>query len=549
MSPNGRVVRSHLERVPRRGVRVGFGGIGLSVSATTGHVEHRARGHDGLDAVLVVALAILGAGAVVLVVAPQLPERVVAPALDLALDSIALVVTSTVAMLAWIRYRERNQAIALYQAAAFFVLAVTYLRAVIDTVGVDPTAPLSSAEPGQEQLVVFTAGRLVAGLLLVLGGWSALRDGTRWARLVIGVAIAAVVAIAVLAHPAALLVPALLITPPPPAPPVLTTFGAGLHLSGAGLFLAAVLLTRRLWQRDRSIAEAFVSVGLLFAAFALIVGAITPGTHPGPVTLADVLWFAFDVALLLAIEAEARAILATLRRANQSLEELREAEVARAALEERARLSRELHDGLTQDLWLAKLKIGRLTSVVGGDPEVGALIDEATSAIDRGLAEAHQAVMAMRIAAATDGSFSQLLVRYAEDVEDRFGLRVQVSAEPALPALGTRTQAELLRIAQEALTNVHRHAQARTVHVGVRHEGDDVVLSVTDDGVGFEVHDPRPTDFGLLAMRERAAMIGGTLTISSAAGRGTRVEVRAPIAHGARSAADADADAPEEAVR
>jgi signal transduction histidine kinase len=489
------------------------------------------RALDPLDGALLASLVGLGGVSVTLILLPGLPERVVAPSLDLALDSVALVVTSLVATLSWIRFREARNPFALYQATAFLVLAITYLRAVIDTVGVDPTAPLSSAEPGHEQLYVFIAGRLVAATLLVIGGVLALRGRQEHhpAR-VIGLAIAAAIAIAVLAYPASGVLPALLMDAATDTPgAAITSLGSALHLIGSALFVGAVVVYRRLWLRDRSVADAFVTVGLLFAAFAMAIGASTAGSHPGPVTIADALWLAFDVTLLLAIEAEARVILRALRQANATLEELRAVEVSKAALEERARLSRELHDGLTQDLWLAKLKIGRLSAALGKDPEAHALVSDASDAIDQGLAEAHQAVMAMRIAAAEDGSFGQLLARYTEDFQDRFGQRVRVECDPDLPELPVRTQAELLRIAQEALANVHRHADARIARIRARVEDGWFVLVVQDDGRGFEVAEPGQSDFGLLAMRERAAMIGGELLIESRPGGGTRVEIRAPV--------------------
>jgi signal transduction histidine kinase len=491
--------------------------------------RHR-QGPDRLDFALLAGLVALGALSAVLVVSPDVPERIVAPSLDLALDSVALVVTSLVATLSWIRFREVRHPFALYQATAFLVLAITYLRAVIDTVGVDPTAPLTSAEPGHEQLYVFIAGRLIAAALLVIGGVLALRGRpeNHPAR-VVGLAIAAAIGLAAIAHPISGQLPTLLTyTEPEAHGAAITSLGSVLHLLGAALFIGAVVLYRRLWIRDRSVGDAFVTIGLLFAAFAMLIGAITPGSHPGPVTIADVMWLAFDVALLLAVEAEARVILRALRETNSTLEELRAAEVAKAGLEERVRLSRELHDGLTQDLWLAKLKIGRLEMVPGVAPEARALAAEATSAIDQGLAEAHQAVMAMRIAAA-DGTFGQLLARYTEDFEDRFGLRVQLDLAPDLPTLPVRTQAELLRIAQEALTNVHRHSHASSVAVSVRATDTEIHLSVMDDGVGFTVGEPLATDFGLLAMRERAALIGGDLQILSQPGSGTHLSVRAPL--------------------
>jgi len=170
-----------------------------------------------------------------------------------------------------------------------------------------------------------------------------------------------------------------------------------------------------------------------------------------------------------------------------------------------------------------------LSAALGKDPEARALVSDASDAIDQGLAEAHQAVMAMRIAAAEDGSFGQLLARYTEDFEDRFGQRIRVECDPALPELPARTQAELLRIAQEALANVHRHADAKVALIRARVEDGWFVLVIQDDGRGFEVGEPGQSDFGLLAMRERAAMIGGELSIDSHPGGGTRVEVRAPV--------------------
>jgi signal transduction histidine kinase len=490
-------------------------------------------GFDGLDAVLLASLVALTAATLAILARAEVPVRVVAPSLDLALDSVALVVTSIVATLAWIRYRERRNAFALCQTAAFLVLAITYLRAVIDTVGTDPTAPLATSEPGQEQLYVFIAGRLTAAALLVVGGVAALRGAReRHVAAFAGLSIGFILVVVALAHPAAHVLPALINVGERAigGRPAMTPLGAGLQLTGAVLFLGSVIVSRRLWRRDGSIGDAYVSGALLFGAFALVLGAIAPGTHPGPVTIADLLWLGFNIGLLLAVEAEARALLGALRRANITLEELGAAEVARAGLEERSRLSRELHDGLTQDLWLAKLKVGRLAGLEGLEPAARKLIDEARGAIDQGLAEAHQAVLAMRIAGATDGAFCQLLTRYSEDFEDRFGLRVQVECASDIPQLPVRTQAELLRIAQEALANVHRHAAARRVEVRVRASADEIVLAVSDDGCGFVVGEPGATDFGLLAMRERAALIGGSLRIDSRPGEGTHVEVSAPLA-------------------
>jgi signal transduction histidine kinase len=89
----------------------------------------------------------------------------------------------------------------------------------------------------------------------------------------------------------------------------------------------------------------------------------------------------------------------------------------------------------------------------------------------------------------------------------------------------------LFRIAQEALTNVARHAAARRAAVEFREEGRSVVLTIEDDGTGFEEKAERlQTGYGLTAMRERAEAVGGTLEVRSEKGRGTRVTAKVPAA-------------------
>ena len=461
---------------------------------------------------------------------PSLSLRVVAPALDLALDTVALVVTTSVATLAWVRYRERRETFALYEVAAFLAFAVADGVAVLHTVALHSDSTLSTVEPGQEQLVLFAGARLIAAGLLVVGGAQALRGHPvqHPVKVVVGT-VTAVLVIAVAAHLGAPL-PRLIGLPAGPHDvPVMTSLGVAVHLAGAVLFGMAAWMTRLIWRRDGATGDKFVAFGLMLAAFAQLHAATFPGTHPGPVTSADVLRLGFDLVLLLAIEAEARSVLAALRRANQTLEDLRTIEVERAALGERERLSRELHDGLAQALWLAKLKIARLSSDDSLTDDARQLTGDAAAAVELGLAEARQAVLAMRIAADTEASFCSLMDRYLEDHADRFGLTVEFDCDPNLPPLPARTQAELLRIAQEALSNVRRHAAASRVSVRARRLNGEISLSIIDDGRGFRPADETDTGFGLSAMRERAGLIGGRLAIRSEPGLGTEVLVTAPV--------------------
>ena len=209
-------------------------------------------------------------------------------------------------------------------------------------------------------------------------------------------------------------------------------------------------------------------------------------------------------------------------------------ERALAAAAERERLARELHDGLAQDLWLAKLKVTRLAAQPDLGSEARALTDEVTAAVDAGMAEARQAVATMRAPDATNGSLRELLSRTLGDFEDRFGLSVDFDCGPDLPALSSRAEAETLRIVGEALTNVRRHADATVVRVRGGVDDDRLVLEVRDNGRGFDPGSVGDGRFGLAGMRERATQIGAELEIESAPRKGTRVRLVVPVGAGSR---------------
>ena len=200
-------------------------------------------------------------------------------------------------------------------------------------------------------------------------------------------------------------------------------------------------------------------------------------------------------------------------------------DAANATLAERTRLAREIHDGLAQDLWYAKLKQGRLTQNESLDAEAKTTAGEVLSAIDSALAEARQAVMAMRVDPSAASSLEEVLRSYVEDFSDRFGVRAEFEAEGTLQRLPPRTEAEVLRIVQEALNNVRRHADATVVRVRTERSGPISRISVTDNGRGFDPAAVPPESYGLRGMRERAELVGATLDIWSRPQDGTRITV------------------------
>ena len=207
-----------------------------------------------------------------------------------------------------------------------------------------------------------------------------------------------------------------------------------------------------------------------------------------------------------------------------------------ARAEERTRIAREIHDTLAQGLTAIALNIeGAMNRLDSRPDQARERLERALAMARQNLEEARQSVLDLRTTPLAGKPLGEALASLARGFTSETGITVRVEADPGVK-LPLRTEAELFRIAQEALTNVRKHAHAREVQVSLHRRGSNVVLSVRDDGHGFE---PRQaTDgHGLVGMRERAKLLGGRLTVSSVSsagsrghGQGTRVVARVPAA-------------------
>jgi signal transduction histidine kinase len=205
-----------------------------------------------------------------------------------------------------------------------------------------------------------------------------------------------------------------------------------------------------------------------------------------------------------------------------------------AILEERLRLSREMHDGLAQTLGYLGLQVERLeTSLAAGrvdraSEELGAL----RRAVREAYLDVREAIDGLRLSVGHPRGFVAALREYANDFAARSNIVAEVVTDAETLALPPVAEAQLLRITQEALTNVRKHSGARRAWIQLRSiaEGSEIELTIADDGRGF---DPlRPSErrhWGLATMRERAESLGGQLTIATSAGQGTRISVRASL--------------------
>lgn len=501
-------------------------------------------GLQRVDLVLGIVTGILIAISAVLLIDPTLNRAIVDRTLDVAVTSLGTLAAAGLGALSMLRYRESHRVSALLQASAFFTLAtlsgVTVLLVLLKLDG-RLEVGLTLGQPQQLPLYVSAATWLTVGGVFVSSGLSALqgaRGRTAHARWLVMLPVLVIVALTVVVFPVRSRLPPLidddglrlLIAEPSRTLPLpgITPLAFVLVAASTVLLFVAALLYRRAYVRDGRAADGFLAIALVIAAFAEIQQAFYPGAYTGLVTIGHLLRLVAYGVLLVGIYAEQRADLRALRSANAALDRMRVTESERAALEERTRLAREIHDGLAQQLWFAKLKFDRLAGQLPRESEP--LSGEVAQALDAALAEARQATITMRTSIDQELPLADMVQRAVDDFAQRSGLRAEYYSAPEVPgAVPPRHQVELLRIVQESLTNVRRHADATVVRVRLEVVDGSLLVSISDNGRGFDPDVARDEGLGLLGMEERARLIGGLLRITSAPSEGTLVELRLPL--------------------
>jgi two-component system, NarL family, sensor kinase len=158
-------------------------------------------------------------------------------------------------------------------------------------------------------------------------------------------------------------------------------------------------------------------------------------------------------------------------------------------------------------------------------------LERALAMARENLEDARRSVLDLRGASRLEGKpLAEALAGLARSFTSDSGVPVHVAAT-ATQRLPLRIEAELFRVAQEALTNVRKHAHASEVDLALRRRGSTLTLSVRDDGRGFSprAHRSDGLSHGIVGMRERAKLLGGRLQISSAPGKGSRIVARVPL--------------------
>lgn len=338
-----------------------------------------------------------------------------------------------------------------------------------------------------------------------------------------------------------------------------------LAIPGAALSVWGLLLQRKRFfeqgmygfGRDVSIAAIafglYGGIGQLFAS----PSDIFPSTYLN--TEAFIRWFGFPVQVFRALTAAGSAIfiVRSLRafevESHRQLEELEKARIneqhrleelraellhrtVKAQENERQRIARELHDETGQTLTALAMGLRGLSGSASTHPQRAVVQAQQLETLAlSGVQELQRMVTGLHPPQLDDLGLLAALRWYSSDVSQRTGLPINIHGEGSQPYLSSDFRAVIFRIAQEAINNVIRHAKASHIVLDLVYTPGEVVLRIEDDGLGFDVDKilrdgaDSATCWGLLGMQERARLVGGSCTILSMPGKGTIVEVRAPL--------------------
>ncbi|MCJ7657923.1 MAG: sensor histidine kinase [Anaerolineales bacterium] len=218
-----------------------------------------------------------------------------------------------------------------------------------------------------------------------------------------------------------------------------------------------------------------------------------------------------------------------LNRMAEQLQNLMQTKEELATLEERNRLARELHDSVKQQVFATTMQVGAAQSSLDLDPQAAKEhLAEAGQLSRQAQKELTSLIHELRPVSLGDQPLPAALKAYTVDWarQNEIDVDVNIKGERNLPLALEQT---IFRVAQEVLANIARHSRATKAEVQLVCEREEIVLSITDNGVGFDYNSASDKGVGLRSMAERIAAVDGDLNIDSARGRGTRIVAKCPI--------------------
>jgi len=221
---------------------------------------------------------------------------------------------------------------------------------------------------------------------------------------------------------------------------------------------------------------------------------------------------------------------AALAEANRKLARYATTTEQLAVSQERNRLARELHDTLAHSLSGVTVQLEAVQALWDVQPQ-GArqMLDQALEATQSGLTEARRALGSLRASPLDDLGLSLAITDMAKSTAARANLRLELDAQNHLEKLAPEVEQCVYRVAQEAIANVARHAEATSLSVSLRHDARVLTLTIADDGHGFDLAQVNEARYGLQGLRERAEMVGALLQVDSGMKIGTTIQLVVPL--------------------
>jgi signal transduction histidine kinase len=211
---------------------------------------------------------------------------------------------------------------------------------------------------------------------------------------------------------------------------------------------------------------------------------------------------------------------------NKKLQEERE---EKATLNERDRIARELHDSVSQALFFMNIKAKEIEDALQQQRQPVEEVRELRKAIKITDADVRQHIFNLQIASQTDVDFVSVIESYINHFREQSGIQIELNIEGEFnKKLNNRIKNQLIRIFQEVLWNIRKHAEAVQVRVELKEENNQFLMVIQDNGKGFNVKqlEEQESSFGLKIVEERTQAIGAELNIQSHLGKGTTVSIR-----------------------
>ena len=465
-----------------------------------------------------IALVIITA---IIAVVPEIPVAIYGRRLSVAIGSVSGVIGLGLLQLGLLRFRVLRRPIDLYTGLAFGCAAVGNLFSAL------VTGPARQSDLAFQHAAYFLLLTRVTAVALFLTGLTTTpryQQGSprQWWR---SIGLASACAFGVLSvgvfldtndNLPALLDPSVrdLLASGKPIPDELPGQQPILRLANVALLVALLFCTvgyTRQAQRlhDRNVAA--LAAALTFIFFAQVSGIVFPALPTDYVSASDALRLVAYVLLLSN----------ALWRTGQDF-------AARATQNERLRVSRELHDGLAQQMAMLRLRLGRVADLTMPPDERSHDLEVAQSMLDSASLEVRRAIASLRSEAVRWQDFDQALQAFSEEFSLMYEVDGRVFAEKSDVRLDSQLQLDVLRILQEAFSNAARHGGAKQIDAVISIEGKALLLTVRDNGYGFDLNRAR-RGVGLRSIAERVERREGSLTIDSTPGRGTRIEASLPL--------------------